>query len=408
MANCRFCNSKLEQSFVNLGLTPLANSFLTEDAINKKEHMFPLHALLCTKCYLVQLEEFETPKNIFTNYVYFSSYSKSFVNHAKNYVDLVIDRFNIDKSSFVVEIASNDGYLLQFFKDNNIPLLGIEPAENVAEIARNKGIDTMSDFFGKTFAEKFTNEHKKANLIICNNVLAHVPQINDFVKGLKILLSKTGVITIEFPHLMELIQHNQFDTIYHEHFSYFSFFVIKKILETNNLKIFDVEKIPTHGGSLRLYCTHLENKKFEINNSVSDLLKSEEQIGMNNIEYYQNFSKIVSNTINEFTKFCYNLKKEGKTIVGYGAPAKANTLLNCCNLTSDTIDYVVDLSPHKQKLYLPGSHIHIKSPDMIKKSKPDYVLILPWNIKDEIMQQMSFIREWGGKFIVPIPEVKIF
>ena len=407
MANCRFCDILLEQVVVDLGKTPLANSFLSEKMLNEKEEFFPLKVLVCKKCYLVQLKEVETPQNIFTNYAYFSSYSKSFLDHAKNYVNMSIDRFHIDKNNFVVEIASNDGYLLQFFKEKNIPLLGIEPAKNIAKIAEKKGINTVNEFFGKELSEELIKKYKKADLLIRNNVIAHVPKINDFVNGLKILTSENGVITIEFPHLMELVDHNQWDTIYHEHFSYFSFFVMQKILEKNRLKIFDVEKIATHGGSLRVFCTHSENKKIEIKDSVNNLLKLEREKGMMEIPYYQNFSKKVIGSINQFTDFCNQMKKEGKIIVGYGAPAKANTLLNCCGVNQDTIEYVVDLSPHKQGLYLPGSHIHIKSPEEIKKLKPDFVIIFPWNLKEEIMKQIQFIRNWGGKFVIPIPKLQI-
>ena len=407
MANCRFCDILLEQVVVDLGKTPLANSFLSEKMLNEKEEFFPLKVLVCKKCYLVQLKEVETPQNIFTNYAYFSSYSKSFLDHAKNYVNMSIDRFHIDKNNFVVEIASNDGYLLQFFKEKDIPLLGIEPAKNIAKIAEKKGINTVNEFFGKELSEELIKKYKKADLLICNNVIAHVPKINDFVNGLKILTSENGVITIEFPHLMELVDHNQWDTIYHEHFSYFSFFVMQKILEKNRLKIFDVEKIATHGGSLRVFCTHSENKKIEIKDSVNNLLKLEREKGMMEIPYYQNFSKKVIGSINQFTDFCNQMKKEGKIIVGYGAPAKANTLLNCCGVNQDTIEYVVDLSPHKQGLYLPGSHIHIKSPEEIKKLKPDFVIIFPWNLKEEIMKQIQFIRNWGGKFVIPIPKLQI-
>jgi len=404
---CRFCNASLKQVFVDLGETPLANSFLTREMIDNEEENFPLKALVCNECYLVQLEEFETPKNIFSDYAYFSSYSKLFLNHAKNYVDMISDRLHIEQSSFVVEIASNDGYLLQFFKQKNIPLLGIEPAKNVAKIAEDKGIETISEFFGKEFAEKLIKKHKKADLIICNNVIAHVPKINDFVSGLKVLMSEKGVATIEFPHLMELVKHNQFDTIYHEHFSYFSFFVMQRILEKMGLKVFDVEKISTHGGSLRLFCTHSENKVIKIQESVYDLLEFEKEKGMMEITYYQKFSKKVTSVINQFIEFCNDVKKEGKTIVGYGAPAKANTLLNCSKIKQDVIEYVVDLSPHKQGLYLPGSHIHIKSPEMIKKSKPDYVIIFPWNLKEEVIKQIEFIKDWGGKFVIPIPKLQI-
>ena len=407
MPKCRFCNGLLEKIFLDLGETPLANSYLSNEEIHNNEEKFPLKALVCNDCYLVQLEEFETPQKIFSNYAYFSSYSKSFLNHAKNYVDMMIDRFQINKNKFVVEIASNDGYLLQFFKEQNIPLLGIEPAKNIAKYAEEKGIKTINQFFGKDFSIQLIQQYKKADLIICNNVIAHVPKINDFVTGLKFLMSKTGILTIEFPHLMELVEHNQFDTIYHEHFSYFSFFVIKKILEKHGIKIFDVEKIPTHGGSLRIFCTHTENNDIVIEPSVDNLLKSEKDKGMMEINFYENFSNKINSTVNQFLDFCKESKKNNKKLIGYGAPAKANTLLNYCKIKNDLIEYVTDLSPYKQGLFLPGSHLPIKSPEEIKKSKPDFIIIFPWNLQDEIMKQIDFIREWGGKFVIPIPNLKI-
>ena len=407
MSKCRFCSGLLEQVFLDLGKTPLANSYLAEEEIHKNEENFPLKALVCKECYLVQLEEFKTPQKIFSNYAYFSSYSQSFLNHAKNYVEMISSRFEINQNSFVVEIASNDGYLLQFFKHKNIPLLGIEPAKNIAKNAEEKGIKTISEFFGKDFSIELIKKYKKADLIICNNVIAHVPKINDFISGLKILMSKSGILTIEFPHLMELVEHNQFDTIYHEHFSYFSFFVIQKILEKNGIKIFDVEKISTHGGSLRIFCTHSENSSIITKKSVSDLIKYEKEKGMMEINYYENFSTKINNTINQFIEFCNKAKKDNKKMGGYGAPAKASTLLNYCKIKENIIEYVTDLSPHKQGLYLPGSHLHIKAPENIKKSKPDFVIIFPWNLQNEIMEQIDFIKEWGGKFVIPIPSLKI-
>ena len=407
MPECRFCDELLEKIFLDLGETPLANSYLSDEEIDNNEESFPLKVLVCKKCYLVQLEEFKTPQNIFSNYAYFSSYSKSFLNHAKNYVDMMINRFQINQNNFVVEIASNDGYLLQYFKEKNIPLLGIEPAKNIAKNAEEKGIKTISKFFGEKFSIELIKEYKKADLIICNNVIAHVPKINDFVSGLKLLMSKTGILTIEFPHLMELVEHNQFDTIYHEHFSYLSFFVIKNILEKNGIKIFDVEKIHTHGGSLRVFCTHTENNDIIIKKSVDELLKSEKEKGMMEMNFYENFSTKINSTVDQFLDFCNKAKKDNKKLIGYGAPAKANTLLNYCKIKNNLIEYVTDLSPHKQGLYLPGSHLPIKSPEEIKKSKPDFVIIFPWNLQDEIIKQIDFIREWGGKFVIPIPNLKI-
>ena len=407
MPECRFCDELLEKIFLDLGETPLANSYLSDEEIDNNEESFPLKVLVCKKCYLVQLEEFKTPQNIFSNYAYFSSYSKSFLNHAKNYVDMMINRFQINQNNFVVEIASNDGYLLQYFKEKNIPLLGIEPAKNIAKNAEEKGIKTISEFFGEKFSIELIKEYKKADLIICNNVIAHVPKINDFVSGLKLLMSKTGILTIEFPHLMELVEHNQFDTIYHEHFSYLSFFVIKNILEKNGIKIFDVEKIHTHGGSLRVFCTHTENNDIIIKKSVDELVKSENEKGMMEMNFYENFSTKINSTVDQFLDFCNKAKKDNKKLIGYGAPAKANTLLNYCKIKNNLIEYVTDLSPHKQGLYLPGSHLPIKSPEEIKKSKPDFVIIFPWNLQDEIIKQIDFIREWGGKFVIPIPNLKI-
>ena len=407
MPECRFCDELLEKIFLDLGETPLANSYLSDEEIDNNEESFPLKVLVCKKCYLVQLEEFKTPQNIFSNYAYFSSYSKSFLNHAKNYVDMMINRFQINQNNFVVEIASNDGYLLQYFKEKNIPLLGIEPAKNIAKNAEEKGIKTISKFFGEKFSIELIKEYKKADLIICNNVIAHVPKINDFVSGLKLLMSKKGILTIEFPHLMELVEHNQFDTIYHEHFSYLSFFVIKNILEKNGIKIFDVEKIHTHGGSLRVFCTHTENNDIIIKKSVDELLKSEKEKGMMEMNFYENFSTKINSTVDQFLDFCNKAKKDNKKLIGYGAPAKANTLLNYCKIKNNLIEYVTDLSPHKQGLYLPGSHLPIKSPEEIKKSKPDFVIIFPWNLQDEIIKQIDFIREWGGKFVIPIPNLKI-
>jgi hypothetical protein len=407
MPECRFCDELLEKIFLDLGETPLANSYLSDEEIDNNEESFPLKVLVCKKCYLVQLEEFKTPQNIFSNYAYFSSYSKSFLNHAKNYVDMMINRFQINQNNFVVEIASNDGYLLQYFKEKNIPLLGIEPAKNIAKNAEEKGIKTISKFFGEKFSIELIKEYKKADLIICNNVIAHVPKINDFVSGLKLLMSKKGILTIEFPHLMELVEHNQFDTIYHEHFSYLSFFVIKNILEKNGIKIFDVEKIHTHGGSLRVFCTHTENNDIIIKKSVDELVKSENEKGMMEMNFYENFSTKINSTVDQFLDFCNKAKKDNKKLIGYGAPAKANTLLNYCKIKNNLIEYVTDLSPHKQGLYLPGSHLPIKSPEEIKKSKPDFVIIFPWNLQDEIIKQIDFIREWGGKFVIPIPNLKI-
>ncbi|EGP92878.1 C-methyltransferase [Nitrosarchaeum koreense MY1] len=388
-------------------MSPLSNSYLNAEQINKKESFYPLHVFVCDNCLLVQLEEFESPQNIFTNYAYFSSYSKTWLEHAQEYVNMMITRFGFDEKSQVIEIASNDGYLLQYFKEKKIPILGIEPAVNVGEVAEKKGIPTIFKFFGTETAKELVSLDKKADLLLGNNVLAHVPNLNDFVKGLKILLKPNGVITMEFPHLLKLIQQKQFDTIYHEHFSYFSFLVVQKIFASHQLTIFDVEEIPTHGGSLRVYAKHEENQKFKISENIAKLIKKEHEFGIDKMEVYSNFQKTIELLKQQICKFFSTIKNENKTIVGYGAPAKGNTLLNYCKIGNDVINYTVDKNPYKQGLFLPGTHIPILDLEKIRVTKPDYVLILPWNLKDEIIQQINFIREWGGKFVTVIPEVRI-
>lgn len=408
MPGCRLCDNNLEEPFLSLGNSPLSNAYLSKDELHKVEHFYPLEVYVCEKCYLVQLEEFERAKNIFSSsYAYFSSYSESWLKHCKNYTEMMIDRFGFDKSSFVVEIASNDGYLLQYFKQQGIPVLGIEPASNTAEVAIKKGIPTDITFFDTLYAKKMRKAGKLADLILGNNVLAHNPDLNDFVVGLKLALKSDGIITMEFPHLLKLMEGNQFDTIYHEHFSYFSFYSVQKLFASHDLELFDVEEILTHGGSLRIYAKHKNDASKTVTNNVRDLLKKEEAAGVFELSTYYNFSEKVKLTKRKLLQFLIQTKNEGKKIVGYGAPAKGNTLLNYCGIRTDFLDYTVDRSPHKQNRYLPGTHIPIKHPNKIKDDRPDYVLILPWNIKDEIMEQMSFIREWGGKFIIPIPEVRI-
>ena len=404
---CRFCNENLDILFANLGSSPLSNSFLKKSDLIKKEPIFPLHVYVCRNCFLVQLEKFKNPDKIFRDYAYFSSYSETWINHASKYVDKVIDKFELDKNNFVIEIASNDGYLLQNFKNKDIPCLGIEPALNIAKVAKKKGINTIVEFFGTKIAKELSFKQQKADLLIGNNVLAHVPDINDFVKGMEILLKSNGIITVEFPHLMKIIEENQFDTIYHEHFSYFSLYTVMKIFEEHNLKIFDVEKLQTHGGSLRVYATHKKNTTHIINNEVKKILEKEIEFGIKDINTYTNFQNKIIKVKKQLLDFVDNAKKEKKKIVCYGAAAKGNTLLNYCNIGLDYIDYVVDRSSYKQGLYLPGTHIPIKNPDEIKRTKPDYVLILPWNLQEEISNQMNFIKEWDGKFVIPIPEVKI-
>ncbi len=406
--SCRFCSAPLQHSFADLGMSPLSNSYLSEDMLQSTEPFYPLHAFVCQSCLLVQLPEVQKPEEIFTDYAYFSSYSKSWLQHCENYVNKVVKRFDLNQDSYVVEIASNDGYLLKNFKKFDVPVLGIEPAKNVAQVAREAGIPTETEFFGSKTARKLVDEGKRADLLLGNNVLAHVPDINDFVAGMTILLKPTGVITMEFPHLMRLIDHNQFDTIYHEHFSYLSLLAVRQIFETHGLIIFDVEELPTHGGSLRIYARHKEDTQKPVEPTVKALIDREIDAGLGHIDRYQRFAEQVVKTKRRLLSFLIDAKEQNLSIVGYGAPAKGNTLLNYCGIRGDFLDYTVDRSPHKQGCYLPGTHIPIYAPEKILETKPDYVLILPWNLKDEILSQMEQIREWGGRFLVPIPEIEVW
>jgi len=403
---CRFCNASLTHVFVDLGKMPLANSFLKSDEF-KLEKSYPLRAFVCNKCMLVQLEEFVSPEKLFSNYAYFSSYSETWLKHAENYVNMMITRFGLQRNVQVIEIASNDGYLLQYFKKENIPVLGVEPAINIAKVAEQKGIPTLKKFFGVKTAKELISKGKRADLLLGNNVLAHVPDLNDFVEGMKILLKPNGIITMEFPHLLQLIKQNQFDTIYHEHFFYFSLLVVEKIFSSHSLTIFDVEELPSHGGSLRIYARHSEKESYVVNQNVKSLLKKEKEFGLTDISTYENFSQKVDAIKQELRNFVIIAKNKRKKIICYGAPAKGSTLLNYCEIGTDFIDYTVDLSPHKQGLYLPHTHIPIKVPEMIRETKPDYILILPWNLKDEIMKQLSYVHNWGARFVVSIPKVKI-
>ena len=405
---CRFCENILKYSFVDLGTSPLSNSYLNEQDIQKMEPFFPLHVYICEACYLVQLPEVQNPEYIFSDYAYFSSYSETWLKHARDYTSFMIERFKLDSNSQVVEIASNDGYLLQYFKEKRVPVLGVEPAKNVAKVSQDAGIPTIVKFFGVQTANELAAEGKYADLLLGNNVLAHVPNLNDFVQGLKILLKPQGLITMEFPHLMRLIEENQFDTIYHEHFSYFSFITVERIFRKHCLTIFDVEELPTHGGSLRIYASHNEDTSKPISKSVRNLIKREEARGFTKIEFYLSFMEKVKETKRNILDFLIKAKNQEKSIAGYGAPAKGNTLLNYCGISTDFIDYTVDRSPHKQGHFLPGSHIPIYHPDKIKETKPDYLLVLPWNLKDEITKQMAHIYQWGGQFLVLIPNVNIF
>ena len=406
-SRCRFCGSELKHTFVDLGMSPLSESYLAVEQLNKMEQFYPLHVYVCDRCFLVQLEEYVSPKDIFTEYAYFSSYSDSWLKHAKDYTDMIVKRFALNEQSHVVELASNDGYLLQYFVQKGIPVLGIEPAANVARSAIEKGIPTVVKFFGGKLAIDMAAEGKRADLIVGNNVLAQVPGLNDFVKGMKILLKPQGVITMEFPHLMRLMDENQFDTIYHEHFSYFSFIAVEKIFAAHGLTLFDVDELPTHGGSLRIYARHNEDSSKPATQKIKELKDREEFCGFTRLEPYFSFSEKVKDTKRKLLEFLIGAKREGKCIAGYGAPGKGNTLLNYCGIRTDFLDYTVDRNPYKHGKFTPGTHIPIFAPDKIKETKPDYLLILPWNLKEEITKQMSYIREWGGQFIVPIPQVTI-
>lgn len=408
IGHCRFCGANLNHTFVDLGMSPLCESYLSTEQLNQMEPFYPLHVYVCEKCFLVQLEEFVSPEDIFQEYAYFSSYADTWLQHAKSYTDLMVERFHLDGSNHIVEVASNDGYLLQYFVEKGIPVLGIEPARNVAKVAIEKGVPTLMEFFGQDCARRLFAEGRQADLIVGNNVLAQVPDINDFVAGLKILLNPQGVITIEFPHLMCLVAENQFDTIYHEHFSYFSFFTAQKIFVAHGLTLFDVEELPTHGGSLRIYARHVEDVSKPISDRVKELERRERQAGIMEMDYYSAFNEQVKETKRKLLEFLIRAKREGKNVAGYGAPGKGNTLLNYCGVRADFLDYTVDRNPYKQGKFLPGTHIPIYHPDRIDQTRPDYVLILPWNFKDEIMKQMAFVREWGGQFVVPIPEVKVY
>lgn len=408
LSGCRSCGTMLEKTFVDLGMSPLANSYIKPEQLNCMEPFYPLHVYVCEKCLLVQLEQFSTPHDIFSDYAYFSSFSDSWVAHARDYVDMIVGRFALNPQSRVVEIASNDGYLLQHFVARSIPVLGVEPAANVAETARKKGINTTVAFFGEKTALDLSSEGGNADLIIGNNVLAHVPDVNDFVRGLKVLLKPTGLITMEFPHLVQLMQLNQFDTIYHEHFSYFSFLAVEQVFARHGLKLFDVEELSTHGGSLRIYACHDDDVSKPVLARATELKLREQAAGLGQLDHYLSFGPHVEATKRKLLSFLIAAKQEGKRVVGYGAPAKGNTLLNYCGIRTDLIDYTVDRSPHKQGLFLPGVHIPIYEPEQVRNTRPDYLLILPWNIRAEVMEQMHHIREWGGKFVVPIPEVQVY
>lgn len=404
---CRFCDTPLKHTFADLGMSPLANSYVPMAKANTMEPFYPLHAYVCTSCWLVQLQMYETGEHIFSDYAYFSSFSDSWLAHAKKYTEKMRERFTLTARSLVVEIASNDGYLLQYFKHAGVPVLGVEPAANCAEAAIAKEIPSIVKFFGKKTAHELVAGGKQADLLLGNNVLAHVPDLNDFVAGMKIVLKSDGVITMEFPHLQRLVEESQFDTIYHEHFSYFSFTTVEKVFARHGITLFDVEELPTHGGSLRIYGRHIEDTSKPVSAHVTDLRERENCLGYTSIDLYRSFSEKIKEVKRNLLEFLIDAKRQGNTIVGYGAPAKGNTLLNYCGVRTDMIDYTVDRSPHKQNHLLPGIRIPICAPEKIRETRPNYVLILPWNLKHEIIEQMAYIRDWGGKFVIPIPEVTI-
>lgn len=408
-AACRFCSTPLRHTFVDLGTSPLCQRHVTPERFNLAEPVYPLHVYVCDRCFLVQLPEYVAPEVIFDGeYGYFSSYSDSFLRHAADYVEMMIPRFGLGRQSKVVELASNDGYLLQYFVKAGVPVLGVEPTANTAAAAEKKGVRTITRFFGKQTAADIRAAEGPADLILGNNVLAHVPHINDFVGGMKTLLAPSGVVTMEFPHLLRLIEQNYWDTIYHEHFSYLSFTTVEAVFAHHGLTLFDVDEIPTHGGSIRIYARHAEDAAKPVQESVSAMKRREEAAGHFDLAYYRGFGERVKESKRTLLEFLIGAKRAGKSIAGYGAPGKGNTLLNYCGIRTDFLDYTVDRSPHKQGNFLPGTRIPIYAPEKIAETRPDFVLLLAWNLKDEIMRQMSHVRSWGGKFVVPIPTVQVY
>lgn len=405
---CRFCGAGLERTFVDLGMSPLCETYPSAAELKGGEIYYPLHVYVCDRCFLVQLEQYETAENIFSDYPYFSSYSDSWLRHAENYCQQMTNSLGLTDRSFVVEVASNDGYLLQYFVQRNVPVLGIEPAANVARVAVEKGIATLVRFFDAPLARQLASEGRCADLVLGNNVLAQVPNLNDFVEGLRILLKPEGIVTLEFPHLLRLIERNQFDTIYHEHFSYFSLLTTVRLLQAHGLTVCDVEELPTHGGSLRISACRSENRTRAVAPRVQKLIAVEEQAGLASGEGYESFARQVRETKMALVDFLLTAARQGRSVAGYGAPGKSATLLHYCGIGKDFIEYTVDRSPYKQGRFLPGTHIPIYHPDRIRETRPDYVIILPWNLKDEIMEQLQYIRDWGGKFVVPIPTAKVY
>jgi SAM-dependent methyltransferase len=404
---CRFCAEPLRRTVVDLGMSPLCESYVEAAQLDEMEPFYPLHVRICEACFLVQLRAYVAPEKIFTEYAYFSSYSSSWIQHARRYADMIIERLGLGPERLVVELGSNDGYLLQWFVERGIRVLGIEPARNVAEVAAERGIPTLVEFFGADTAQQLAAEDHRADLLVANNVLAQVPDLNDFVAGMKLLLAPGGVVTIEVPHLMRLLEGNQFDTIYHEHYSYFSLATVKRILSAHEMTIFDVEELPTHGGSVRIYAAHADENGRPAGARVAELFEREDAAGLSTMEPYASFAARVRGTKRRLLEVLISIRRDGKSVAGYGAPGKGNTLLNYCGIRTDLMDYTVDRNPYKQGRFLPGTHIPILHPSKIAESRPDFILILPWNLKDEIMEQLSFAREWGARFIVPIPEVAV-
>lgn len=406
---CRFCQKPLKHSVVDLGKSPLCESFLTREQLFDAEPFYPLHAFVCDECFLVQVEEYVSGEEIFGGeYAYFSSYSDSWLAHAKLFAEQITERLKLDENSQVVELASNDGYLLKNFVEKGIPVLGVEPADNVAAVAVENGIPSVVKFFGVKTAKELVADGIQADLLCANNVLAHVPDVNDFVAGMKIVLKPSGVITVEFPHLMHQIEGNQFDQIYQEHYCYYSLHTLRLIFDHHGMTIFDADEIPTHGGSLRIYIRHNEDQSKPVSDNVKRIHKIELDKGYDQLEVYQAFSEKVRETKRQFLEFLIQAKRDNKTVVGYGAPGKGNTLLNYCGVRTDFIDYTVDRNPYKHYKYLPGTHIPVFPTEMIETTKPDYIVIMPWNLRDEISAQLEYTREWGAKLVVPIPELTVF
>jgi SAM-dependent methyltransferase len=404
---CRFCGSALSNVVVDLGMSPLCERYLTADQLDEMEPFYPLRVLVCDDCLLVQLQQYVPPEEIFTEYAYFSSYSTSWVEHARRYCDAMVERLDLGPNSLVVELASNDGYLLRHLVRRGVPVLGVEPARNVAEVATSQGVPTLTEFFGLELAERMVAAGRRADLVVANNVLAQVPDLNDFVAGMATLLAAGGVATVEFPHLARLFEGNQLDTIYHEHFSYFSLLAAEQIFASHGLVVFDVEELPTHGGSLRLYLRHAGDESKPVRASVAALLAREARKGFGRLEHYLSFGPRVEATKRRLLSFLIQARDQGRRAVGYGAPGKGNTLLNYCGIRTDLLEFTVDRNPYKQGRFLPGTHIPVRHPSLIAETRPDYVLILPWNLREEIVGQLAEVRSWGGRFVVPIPEVTV-